>query len=168
MLGKATSLLFPSLSQSLKPKKRGRFALISAPRCSSIAFSGTYSPSSSGSLAVYGWTTDPLVEYYIMESYASSNPAGGLQSKGTVTSDGATYNIYENTRTNAPSIQGTATFQQYISVRQSKRTNGTVTTGNHFDAWKALGMDLGTFNYQIVSTEAWSGSGSSSITVAEG
>ncbi|MCJ1329478.1 hypothetical protein MMC10_006158 [Thelotrema lepadinum] len=130
-----------------------------------ITFSGTYSPSSSGSLAVYGWTTSPLVEYYIMEDYAGS-PGSGLTSKGTVTSDGSTYDIYTNTRTNQPSIQGTTTFEQYISIRQSKRTSGTVTTANHFNEWAKLGMDMGTFNYQIVSTEAWSGSGSSSISVS--
>ncbi|KAI9700126.1 MAG: hypothetical protein M1820_006908 [Bogoriella megaspora] len=130
-----------------------------------INFGGSYTPSSSGSLAVYGWTTNPLVEYYIMENYPGTG-SGGLTHKGSVTSDGSSYEIYENTRTNQPSIQGTATFQQYISIRQTKRSNGTVTTGNHFDAWKGLGMDLGTFNYQIVSTEAWSGSGSSKITVS--
>ena len=133
--------------------------------CRAITFSGTYSPSSSGSLAIYGWTTSPLIEYYIMEDYAGS-PGSGLTSKGQVTSDGSTYDIYTNTRTNQPSIQGTATFQQYISIRQSKRTSGTVTTANHFNEWATLGMDMGTFNYQIVSTEAWSGSGSSSISVS--
>jgi endo-1,4-beta-xylanase len=64
---------------------------------------------------------------------------------GTVTSDGSTYNIYENTRTNEPSIQGTVTFKQLISVRSLKRSSGTVTTDNHLIAWAKLGIKLGTY-----------------------
>ncbi|MCJ1415980.1 hypothetical protein MMC32_002315 [Xylographa parallela] len=130
-----------------------------------ISYTANYKPNGNSYLSVYGWTTGPLVEYYILEDLGTYNPASGLTHKGTVTSDGGTYDIYLGVRTNEPSIQGTATFNQYWSIRQAKRTSGTVTCQNHFNAWAALGLKMGAFNYQIVATEAYFSSGSSTVTV---
>jgi len=136
---------------------------------STKTFSSSLSASGGTSLvSLYGWSTNPLVEYYVMENYVGSPPTAGTY-MGQVTSDGGTYNIYEHQQVNQPSIQGTATFEQYLAIRTSPTSSGTITTQNFFNAWASHGMNLGTLNYQILATESFGGgSGSSSATVSSG
>ena len=134
-----------------------------------VSFTGSLSASGGTSLvSLYGWSTNPLVEYYVMENYNGSPPTAGTF-MGTVTSDGGTYNIYEHQQVNQPSIQGTATFEQYLAIRTSPTSSGTITTQNFFNAWASHGMNLGTLNYQILATESFGGgSGNSNVTVSHG
>jgi endo-1,4-beta-xylanase len=134
-----------------------------------VSFSGSLNASGGTSLvSLYGWSTNPLVEYYVMENYSGSPPTAGTY-MGQVTSDGGTYNIYEHQQVNQPSIQGTATFEQYLAIRTSPVSSGTITTQNFFNAWASHGMNLGALNYQIMATESFGGgSGNSSVTVNSG
>lgn len=132
-----------------------------------VNYTGTWNAANVNSyVSLYGWTKNPLIEYYIVESYGSYNPSSAAQKKGSVDSDGGTYDILQTTRTNQPSIVGTATFQQFWSVRRTKRIGGTITVKNHFDAWAKYGQKLGTHDYQILATEGYQSSGNAKMTVS--
>ena len=119
-------------------------------------------------VSLYGWSTNPLVEYYVIEDDQGGSPALGTF-MGTMTSDGGTYNIYEHQQVNQPSIQGTTHLRAVPGDPAGHTTSGTITFQNFVNAWASHGMNLGTMNYQILATEAFGGgSGSSNVTVSHG
>jgi endo-1,4-beta-xylanase len=125
------------------------------------SLSGTYN-----NVSIYGWTTSPLIEYYICEKGSVS---GGATFVNSVSSDGVNYNFYKHQQKNQPSIQGTATFWQYLDNWGGASTgqNYTVTTANHINNWKSHGGEgFGSYNYQILACEDFSGgSGTINATV---
>jgi endo-1,4-beta-xylanase len=138
-----------------------------------IAYNATvFEPGTNSYLALYGWSTEPLVEYYVVDNWGSdfTPPGEGAAVLGTVESDGGTYNIYRTQRVNQPSIRGTATFDQYWSVRTERRPTGNdqpITLANHVAAWRNHGMTLGTMDYQVMATEGYGSTGRASLTVRE-
>ncbi|KAL2207441.1 endo-1,4-beta-xylanase I [Sarocladium strictum] len=132
-----------------------------------ISYSANWQPSNNGNsyLCIYGWTRNPLVEYYVIESHGDYNPGSQAQSRGSIEHAGSTYNLYESTRYQQPSIDGTQTFQQYWAIRQQHRQSGSVDMGVIFGAWANAGMPLGNHYYQVVATEAYNSAGQASVTV---
>lgn len=131
-----------------------------------------YNPSSASGnsyLSIYGWTVDPLIEFYVVEDWRNWIPsmAGGVSSRGSFTLNGSTYDIYENTRTNQPSIVGTATFQQYFSIRRDKRNSGIINISDHFDQWESLGMELGKLHEVSFVVEGFQSSGDFAFTALD-
>ena len=116
-------------------------------------------------IGIYGWTVDPLVEYYIVDDWFSEPGANLLGSKkGEFTVDGATYEVYQNMRYNAPSIKGDQTFPQFFSKRKGARQCGHIDVTAHFKKWEELGMKMGKMYEAKVLVEAGGGSGSFDVT----
>ncbi|KAG9189436.1 endo-1,4-beta-xylanase [Alternaria panax] len=91
-----------------------------------VKYSGTYDAKGPGYLALYGWTRNPLIEYYIIESCDVLAPGEPWTRKGNFTFEEGTYELYTSQRVNKPSIEGTRTFTQFWSVRTEKRVGGTI------------------------------------------
>lgn len=130
----------------------------------------SFVPGNNSYLTLYGWTTNPLIEYYVVDNWGAqfTPPDENAALLGTVTTDGGVYNIYRTQRVNAPSIRGTTTFYQFWSVRTEKRetnADNVITFANHVAAWRTHGMMLGTMDYQVMATEGFGSDGRSDLTV---
>lgn len=116
-------------------------------------------------IGVYGWTVNPLVEYYIVDDWFNK-PGANLtgQKKGEFEVDGDVYEVYQNQRNNAPSIKGNQTFPQYFSVRKSNRSCGHIDVTAHFKKWEKLGLKMGKMYEAKLLVEAGGGAGSFDVT----
>jgi hypothetical protein len=131
---------------------------------------------SSGGLVyvgIYGWTVNPLREYYIIDDWGSSKPAGVASDGtprtkvGTITADGDTYDVWKHTQMNKPAITGNnQTFDQYFSVRQTARQCGHISISDHFSQWIGLGLQLGNLEEAKILMEAQNNNGTIDFTTA--
>ncbi|WP_437838289.1 glycoside hydrolase family 11 protein [Sorangium sp. So ce1153] len=125
-------------------------------------------------IGIYGWTVNPLREFYILDDWGSVKPAGfssdgtPRDEVGTLTADGETYDVWKKTRVNKPAITGPSeTFDQYFSIRRTARTCGTISVSEHFNQWEALGLPLGNLHEVKLLVEAQSNSGTVKFTTAK-
>jgi endo-1,4-beta-xylanase len=127
-----------------------------------VTYESNYQPNGNSYLCIYGWFRNPLVEYYIVDSWGDWRPPGGQGLQGSVTCDGGEYDLYKVART-GPSIDGNGPFTQYWSVRKQRKVSGTLTVGCHFDAWKAKGMTIGSMYEVSVTVEGYQSTGKADV-----
>ena len=136
-----------------------------------IKYGVDYQPNGNSYMCVYGWSKNPLVEYYIVETWGSWRPPGNEgQKMGTVSVNSGTYDIYKTTRVNQPSIEGNTTFDQYWSVRQNKpaangnKIEGIISVSEHFKAWEKAGLPaLGNLTEIALNIEGYQSSGKANV-----
>ncbi|MBR6385855.1 MAG: glycoside hydrolase family 11 protein [Ruminococcus sp.] len=132
-----------------------------------VDYACEYNPSGNSYLCIYGWTVDPLVEYYICDTYGSWRPPGdGFQKMGLIKVDGGTYEVYSGEH-DGPSIDPNVNhFKQYWSVRVDSdlRSEGTITVSDHFKAWEQYNMKMGGLHEVALNVEGWESSGTANVT----
>ena len=131
-----------------------------------FAFTKSASGAPYSAIGIYGWSNNPLIEYYIIDDWIGSRSGAGSSRKGTFDVDGGTYDIGTAPRNNAPSIHGTTNFTQYFSVRKTARQCGHISITEHFKKWAELGMPLGKMYEAKILVEAGGGTGSIDFTSA--
>ena len=133
---------------------------------------GTPSSNNSWSyIGLYGWSTNPCVEWYIVEDSLATMPISPYNSsqKGTATIDGESYKFYSNNTngTGGSRCSGVSSWLQFWSVRQKARQCGTINVTQHFDGWKAAGMTMGNLLEVKILVEVGGGSGTIDFPVAK-
>lgn len=125
-------------------------------------------------VGIYGWTVEPLREYYILDDWGNTKPAGVASdgtprdNVGTITIDGAVYDVWKKTRTNKPAITGdNMTFDQYFSIRREARQCGHISISQHFSEWVRLGLQLGKLVEAKLLLEAQDSTGTINFTTAK-
>ena len=118
-------------------------------------------------IGIYGWTREPLVEWYIVDNSGSQYMPGSWVAQGASAKnhgdfeiDGATYTVYEGDRTSYSIDGDNKYFKQYFSVRKTMRDCGTIDITAHFKKWEELGMRMGKMHEAKILGEAGSNSGS--------
>lgn len=97
-------------------------------------------------IGMYGWTTNPCVEWYVVDDSYNTMPInpGNTTNEGEVEIDGGTYIVYTRPTSGSGGTRcsGTTNWVQYYSVRKTARACGVISLSKHFEAWESLGMDM--------------------------
>jgi endo-1,4-beta-xylanase len=116
-------------------------------------------------IGIYGWSVNPCIEWYIVDDSFNTMPVnpGSTTNKGTVTIDGGSYILYTRPTTGTGGNRcgsSVTSWNQFYSVRKTARTCGQISISDHFSAWSAAGMTLGSVLEASILMEAGGGTGS--------
>ncbi|MBP5581352.1 MAG: glycoside hydrolase family 11 protein, partial [Ruminococcus sp.] len=120
----------------------------------------TAGTSGNSRICIYGWTQNPLVEFYIIEDWKNWRPTSNNAKQVTI--DGSVYDVFTNPM-NSYTIEGNKAFTQYISVRRDTRTKGTISISKHFEAWESIGMKMGGLYEVAFNVEGWESDGQANV-----
>ena len=112
-------------------------------------------------ICIYGWTENPLVEFYIIEDWKNWVPSSSSAKQITV--DGSVYDVFTNQMNSYNITNSNGPFTQYISVRKTPRTSGRISIYKHFEAWESLGMKMGDFYEVAFNVEGWESDGQANV-----
>lgn len=152
-----------------KPQKFDAFGTISAD------FAETLSGSSGGQwsyVGMYGWSTNPCIEWYIIDDSFGKMPVNpgscANMSNSPLSVDGGQYTMCVRTTsgTGGDRCGGAASWNQYYSIRHDNRKCGTISVTEHFKAWAAAGNNLGNLLEVKVLLEVGGGQGTADFSVA--
>jgi len=102
-------------------------------------------------IGIHGWGRDSdnsLIEYYIVDSwynYKKEDIWSDKKNIGSITIDGAEYNVYQIKNVKKDENSDT-THTQIFSVRKNRKNDddcGTIDITEHFRQWEELGIKLG-------------------------
>lgn len=97
-------------------------------------------------IGMYGWTTNPCVEWYVVDDSYNNMPInpGNTTKEGEVDIDGGTYIVYSRPTTGSGGTRcsGATNWIQYYSVRKTARACGVISLSQHFRAWEDMGLDM--------------------------
>lgn len=114
-----------------------------------------------GYIGAYGWTTNPLVEFYIIDDWYSKPSEQYIGEKfGEIIVDGAKYTIHAYLRQQEPidfDPSNKQTYVQIVSVRDSARQCGHINISAHLKKWNEL------FTGQTKQLRGSKGGGSASL-----
>lgn len=128
-------------------------------------------------VGMYGWSTDPCVEWYVVEDSYNNMPVGfndldsSFGDQGVergVNIDGGSYLVYKRPTegTGGTRCSGETRWDQYYSVRTTARNCGQISLTEHFEAWENLGLPMGNLLEAKIVVEVGGGQGRVDLPIA--